>query len=269
MNKYKLEEPFVVSFSGGRTSGFMLRNIMDAHGGIPTGSHVCFANTGKEHPKTLDFVREIDERWKVGIVWIERVFDETKFRVVDYASCSRNGEPFAAMNAKKKFLPNPIMRFCTSELKVLAIAYYLKSLGVTQATMAIGLRADEPRRFHKVQGDVRNGFDSDCPVARAGHTIADVTEFWKAQPFDLMLPNDDRAFGNCDLCFLKGRSMTERVIRHDPSSADWWIEQEQLVGGTFRKDRPSYAGLLHQVRIQPELFEVNDDDSTVPCGCTD
>ena len=32
-NPYLLDLPAVVSFSGGRTSGFMLRHILDAHGG--------------------------------------------------------------------------------------------------------------------------------------------------------------------------------------------------------------------------------------------
>ena len=30
---YKIDGPAIISFSGGRTSGFMLRQIIDAHGG--------------------------------------------------------------------------------------------------------------------------------------------------------------------------------------------------------------------------------------------
>jgi len=163
MNHYRIDEPFVISFSGGRTSGFMLRMILNAFGGsIPSGSHVCFANTGKEHEATLEFVRDISERWGVDIVWVERMFrQDPSFRIVDFTSASRNGEPFADLIKKKNYLPNPIARFCTEELKVRAIAAYLKSIGVQSATMAIGLRADEPRRVHRVQGDVRNGLDYD------------------------------------------------------------------------------------------------------------
>ena len=273
-NPYKIDSPFVISYSGGRTSGFMLNNILDAFGRqIPEGSHVCFANTGKEHPATLDFVRDTATNWGVKIVWIERDFDsEDGFRVVDHATASRNGEPFARMTEKRKFLPNAVMRFCTSELKIIAMSKYLQSIGVTDATMLVGLRADEPRRVHKVQGDTRLGFDYDCPMSRAGHVLADVREFWARQPFDLHLPNDDRAFGNCDLCFLKGTSVIERVLRHEPERADWWIEQEVLRGARFRKDSPSYQSILHQVRIQPELFAPTgnqDDDEIIPCTCTD
>jgi hypothetical protein len=268
---YKVETPFVVSFSGGRTSAFMLHNIMQAHGGIPEGSHVVFANTGKEHEGTLRFVEDVALNWKIPIVWVERMFrEEEQVRVVNFETASRAGEPFAKLIAKKKFLPNSFMRFCTEELKVRAISWYLRSLGMTEGTMVIGLRFDEPRRFHKVQGTVRLGYDYDCPIYRAGHTLEDVLAFWKQQSFDLKLPNDDRAFGNCDLCFLKGRKILNRVMQHSPELTNWWIEQEGIAKGRFAKDRPTYETMLHQIRIQPELFPPEDDgESTISCLCTD
>jgi hypothetical protein len=269
MNPYLIDAPWVISFSGGRTSAFMLRQVLDASNGIPTGCHVVFANTGKEHPATLDFVNECSIRWGIPIVWVERLYrQDPGFKVVDYSTASRNGEPFADLIARKKFLPNAIMRFCTEELKVKAIALYMQSHGIHDGTMVVGLRADEPRRVHRVQGDVRNGFEYDCPMHRAGHTIDDVLSFWKSQPFDLQLPNNDRAFGNCDMCFLKGRGILERVIRHDPALADWWIEQETKQGHRFRKDGPNYQQMLVQVRVQPELF-TGGDDEIIPCTCTD
>lgn len=271
MNPYKIDPPFVVSFSGGRTSAFMLRNILDAHGGsLPDNGYVLFANTGKEYPTTLDFVKEISARWSVKITWVERDFqNETGCREVTYESCSRNGEPFSELITKKKYLPNPVTRFCTEELKVKAMAKYMKSIGINECTMVVGLRADEPRRVHRVQGTTRQGFDYECPLARAGHGIDDVMKFWSQQEFDLILPNNDRAFGNCDMCFLKGRGHLERVMRHDPTLAQWWIEREEQIGAKFRKDIPSYAQMLHQIRIQPELFNGDDDEPIIPCTCTD
>lgn len=271
MNPYKIEEPWVISFSGGRTSAFMLRKILDAHSGLPSGSRVVFANTGKEHPATLDFVQEISRRWSVHIDWIERrVGEDPGFAIVDANTASRDGEPFEKLIEKKKYLPNPVTRFCTEELKVKAISLFCKSVGMSDATMVVGLRADEPRRVHRVQGDVRFGFTYECPMYRAGHGIKDVLEFWSAQDFDLKLPNNDRAFGNCDLCFLKGRSHLERVIRHDPSLADWWIRMEDKIDAKFRKDMPSFKQMVVQIRMQPELFgDRPDDDEIIPCTCTD
>lgn len=74
ISPYLVEAPALISFSGGRTSAFMLRQILDAHGGtLPADVHVVFANTGKERPETLDFVQECSERWKVRIRWVEYV----------------------------------------------------------------------------------------------------------------------------------------------------------------------------------------------------
>ena len=59
MNPYKIHGPAIISFSGGRTSGFMLRKILDAHDGkLPEDVIVCFQNTGLEHPLTYEIVKE-------------------------------------------------------------------------------------------------------------------------------------------------------------------------------------------------------------------
>lgn len=60
---FKIDGPAVISFSGGRTSGLMLRRCLDA--GLQPDVHVLFANTGKERPETLDFVRDCGLNWGV------------------------------------------------------------------------------------------------------------------------------------------------------------------------------------------------------------
>ena len=67
MSPYKLSGTTVVSFSGGRTSAYMLRQVLDNNDDLGD-LVVTFANTGKEHPATLEFVRECAERWAVPIV---------------------------------------------------------------------------------------------------------------------------------------------------------------------------------------------------------
>ena len=54
----------VVSFSGGRTSAYMLWRVLQANGGkLPPGVVVVFCNTGLEHELTYQFVKECGERW--------------------------------------------------------------------------------------------------------------------------------------------------------------------------------------------------------------
>ncbi len=148
MTPYKLSGTTVVSFSGGRTSAYMLRQVLDNNDNL-SDLVVTFANTGKEHPSTLEFVRECAERWAVPIVWLEFRDNDAGFAVVDYATASRQGEPFEALIRKRKYLPNPVTRFCTIDLKIRIIHKYLRSLGLSTeevpVDMMTGIRADEPR----------------------------------------------------------------------------------------------------------------------------
>lgn len=62
-NPYRITGPALISFSGGRTSAFMVWNILQAHGGtLPDDVVVAFANTGKEREETLRFVHECGSR---------------------------------------------------------------------------------------------------------------------------------------------------------------------------------------------------------------
>jgi 3'-phosphoadenosine 5'-phosphosulfate sulfotransferase (PAPS reductase)/FAD synthetase len=154
MDPFLINEPTVVSFSGGRTSAYMLWRVLQSNGGkLPEEAVVCFANTGKEEAATLQFVRDCETHWQVPIVWLEYQPENPKFRVVDFETASREGEPFAALIKKRKYLPNSIARFCTTELKVLAIDRYMKSIGIDEYCTMVGIRADEPRRVAKMRNN--------------------------------------------------------------------------------------------------------------------
>lgn len=277
---YRVEGPALISVSGGRTSGFMLRQIIDAHGGkLPDDVIPVFCNTGREHEATLKFLHEIETRW-CPIVWLEYRYRPDAERihgleVVSYCSASRQGEPFEQMIRAKNFLPNPVMRLCTSELKIRTGNRYAKDvLGWAEWTRAVGLRADEPRRVARMKGDIE-AEDVACPMHRAGHGLGEVREFWSAQDFDLQLPGDDPAFGNCDLCFLKKRAKIEKVLLTEPSRGEWWARQEErghadgTAGGKFRNDRPTYRQMMTQLTVQGRLLDDAIEDDTLPCRCTD
>ena len=59
-----------IAFSGGRTSAYMLHQILAANGDLPDRVVVTFQNTGREMPETLDFVAEVGRRWSVNVVWL-------------------------------------------------------------------------------------------------------------------------------------------------------------------------------------------------------
>lgn len=276
---FKIDSPTCISFSGGRTSAYMLWRVLQSNGGLPKEAVVCFANTGKEDEATLKFVRDCGERWGVDIVWLEyRWAEETKdrFCVVSFETASRNGEPFEALIRSRNYLPNPVSRFCTVELKVRTIHRYLKTIGWTEWDSMLGIRADEQRRLAKIGNqDYGKHEEKVAPLGRVGITKEMVGEFWRSQPFDLGLPNMGGVtmHGNCDLCYLKGASQIQSLIAEKPERAVWWAKMEALAlasapdGARFRKDRPGYAEMAKYAEQQVDMFDKNEE--TIACFCGD
>lgn len=271
--------PAIIGVSGGRTSGKMLRRILDAHGGrLPADVIPVFANTGKERVETLEFVDRMEREWRVPIVWVERT-PGGGWREVSLATAARNGEPFRQLVWEKRYLPNTAARFCTGGLKVEPTIALARSLGWDEWTNVIGLRHDEPKRVaakrdeNNVEATRRLLGDPDAlpyehamPLAAARVTKADVAAFWAAQPFDLGLEWWE---SNCDGCFLKGEAILERTERDRPGTLDWWAHVERSVGATFRKGR-TYLNVIENARrpTLPGLLD-EDGDAGVSCACTD
>lgn len=261
MSAFQIKEPTCISFSGGRTSAFMLYKVLEAHQmSLPEDAIVCFANTGKEDDATLRFVHDCETHWNVKIHWLE--FVPKSFNEVSFETASRNGEPFERLIDMKSYLPNPVARFCTEELKVKTIDRFLENKGI-EAAMMVGIRADEPRRLPKLRA---RGLL--VPLADAEIRQNDVQAFWKAQPFDLGLTFRDgvTALGNCDLCFLKGPQQIMGLIKDKPERATWWAKQEEKIGATFRSDRPQYGQMMRFMTDQADMFNT---EGTISCFCGD
>lgn len=229
-----------IAFSGGRTSAFMLHQILEANGGLPDRCIVSFQNTGREMPETLDFVAEVGRRWNVPIVWLEYLPKAPHFQIVSHNSASRNGEPFDALIDKKQYLPNQQTRICTIELKVRTAKRYLVSLGWRHWVNCVGLRADEPHRLNKPQP--KNRWTTWTPLSDANVSKHDVVAFWRGQPFDLRLPNvrGNCWLGNCDGCFLKSERSQAVLARDFPERHAWWEAAEARTGALgISKGRPA------------------------------
>ena len=265
---YRVPTPTCISFSGGRTSGYMLKKIIDAHGGkLPKDVIVCFANTGKEMPATLDFVHECENMWDVKIHWLELDIGTNPIwqtKEVTYETASRNGEPFDKLISKKNRLPNLFQRTCTIELKINTINRFMRKLGYKEWYSALGLRYDEPRRVSDSKNNSQKHVNI-TPLYEAKVTNKDVLEFWRKSNFDLQLPsiNGKTVAGNCDLCFLKGTKTLLNIIKERPDLADWWVEKEKEK--TFRSDR-SYIKL---VDLSKQDYDPGIDDTTYTCFCHD
>jgi 3'-phosphoadenosine 5'-phosphosulfate sulfotransferase (PAPS reductase)/FAD synthetase len=293
---YFIEGPAVISLSGGRTSAYMLRRILDA--GRQPDVHVLFCNTGKEYVETLTFVNEIDRRWGASVHWLEyerrnlpasknvdtaavtarfreaRGIDasatakERGYREVTFETASRDGEPYENYIAMSG-LPNPAFRSCTTELKIRVMRRWMVDRGYQNWDMVMGIRADEPRRVAKLRHAPPERWEHVMPLADAGADEAEVLAFWKRQPFDLGLAVDPLLGtfrGNCDGCILKSTDKLLRIEREEPGRLAWWADVERDSGSLFRRDRPGYG----QLRVLANDSKVSGTDTDLgDCFCHD
>ncbi len=280
LRAFRVTGPGIISFSGGRTSAYMLWCILLAYDGrLPPDVHVLFANTGREMPATLDFVQRCSSEWGVPVHWLEYRRDPEAGQVwteeVNHNSASRAGEPFRAMLAGKRMLPNPVMRFCTTELKIRTMKRWaMQVAGFAHWTDFVGLRADEPKRLVRMalqNAKRQQRFRASSPLAAARQTTVQVMDFWRAQPFDLQLRG--KWEGNCDNCFLKNLPAQLRMIADHPERAEAWAWDEEHLAHTgaldpsvalYRKDRPSYRRMIAYVRENPTFGTARVPDAS--CG---
>lgn len=280
MSPFKITSPTCISFSGGRTSAYMLWRVLEAHGmSLPQGAVVCFANTGKEDEATLRFVQTCSERWGVHVTWLEYQQAEPRFKVVTFETANRDGRPFEEIIEQRGgYLPNRVARYCSSELKTRTMHRYLKAQGWQEWDTFIGIRADEPRRVAKFRANPKpEGKHEEVwlPLAQVGVSSHDVAAFWRSQPFDLELPNiqGKTMHGNCDLCYLKPASQLLSLIQEKPSRAIWWIQREiaaekvATTGARFRDDMPSFQDMATFAEKQCDLFDPAEE--AIACFCGD
>ena len=249
-SNYLLPEGNVqISFSGGRTSGYMLYKILEANNGLPDRAKVIFTNTGREMEQTLDFVQECSDRWNVNIIWLEYdiVDGKVTYKEVNHETASRNGEPFEKLIQYKKVLPNVLMRFCTIELKIRTAKRYLRNpleLGWRNWVNAVGIRYDEPKRLNvKQKKDV---FTRWFPLGENKVTAQMIDDFWAKKNFKLNLPvvRNKTMYGNCDGCFLKSEDQLAMLCKEFPEKFEWWLNLESK-----HKHRGDYGFFNHDRKM--------------------
>lgn len=253
-----VNENLLVSFSGGLTSAKMVFKLLES----VREPLIVFSNTGLEHERTLEFVRDIQLNWGVYVWWVEAVIDSTQgigttYRIVDFDSASRNGEPFRALCAKYG-LPNKSYKHCNRELKIepihkFACDYFNSRFKYQNYSTAIGLRVDEIDRIDKKYKKKNFLYPL---IGQYPATKEDVANFWSKQSFTLELPEH---YGNCVTCFKKSDRKLITIARENPSYFNHFIEYEALYSSVKAPSKPRM--IFRGNKTVGDLFMMSHDTS--------
>ncbi len=258
------EPTHLVSVSGGKDSTATLLLARELHG---DGVLAAFADTGNEHPATLDYVRYLEDATGVPIKWLKRDFTDWWARRVEYVrdewpkkgvpdvavaralavlAAGPTGVPFLDLAIIKGRFPSRMAQFCTSELKVIPLTEYAMELidgGASAVWSWQGVRIDESlaRRnrhsrtsIHDRWGvyqsfnEVGGGIYNHLPILR--WTAADVFEAHRAhgiEPNPLYSQGCDRV--GCLPCINAGKDEVLNISKRWPEHIDRIREWEAVV----------------------------------------
>lgn len=183
------------------------------------------------------------------------------------------GLPFEKVIEKKKALPNLVMRFCTSEMKINPInEFWFKNIN-EPVEMRIGFRANEHNRaakmlercnadgfiYEKIKiGQKENGKNiwktfkmrkPTFPLIENGIFKDEIDNYWKDKPVRFASRN------NCVGCFHRNEIFLNYISSIEPVKFQWFIDIEKEKNKTF-KNGITYEKIKNY-NMQVELF--NED----------
>lgn len=205
----------VVSFSGGRTSAYLVYLMEQKRKNEGWDVDYIFMDTGAEHPKTYEFIRNVVKHFGIDLTVIKAKINQEDGIGVEPLECSINDigwdmSVWEAMVQKYGVPYNHGGAFCTDRMKTTPYKKYCnKKYGKENYVSWLGIRIDEPRRLKH-----RDGYKylAEISSMRKDQIIG----WWKEQAFDLGL---DEWLGNCVFCIKKGVNKVALAVRQEPELA--------------------------------------------------
>lgn len=222
-----IKKKLLISFSGGRTSAFMTKWLLENKSN-EYEFIIVFANTGHEREATLKFINECDKKWNFGTIWIEYALINNKstYKIVNYETAYRNYkkngiDPFTE-SIKKYGMPNMVHPNCSRDLKKHTIRKFMREMGYKNKDYqtALGIRSDEPKRLNWDRAKK----ERIIYFAEFGKVTKDtINKFWAAQDFDLEIKSFE---GNCIMCWKKSSRKLFTIIQEGLKSSDFELFAE-------------------------------------------
>ena len=203
-----------------------------------------------ESDKTLYVMRDLEQLLGKEIIWV-------------------TGETFDQVCIKKKALPNLMMRFCTTEMKIRPIFDWWENNFNDKIGMNIGFRYDEKERgfdlktnkkkpekpFKHIVGKNENGTNKwaetqwryEMYPLISGRITHPQVYSW-AESTGLIFPPDS----NCVGCFWKDVQQLRKNWEDEPLKMRWFSELEQKIKRRFKKE-VSYEN-IKKIGLQQDFF---------------
>lgn len=251
MEKLNKNEKHIVMFSGGASSSYLAKLVIDEVG--KENTVLLHTPTYAESPDADRFRKQVSEYLGMEITVEE--LGKDLWTLIEDNNC----------------LPSFHIPFCTTELKIKMSRRYwkrLKKQGI-DFTVHFGYGAAEWRRVQKqVVRLEQEGFKSRYLIHE--RQIAD--EFIKdtiRNEWKICLPETYRflTHNNCIPCWKGGKAHWVAVAKYYPEQFKRAMELEKKIGHTVFKDC-TLEELWQQVqeqKLQIGMFE--DDDFGIPCMC--
>lgn len=258
----------VISFSGGRTSAYLLHLFKD-----DPSAHFVFMDTGAEHPATYQFIKDIVNHWGINLVCLRVVVNPEMGKGGSYKQISLNElkqdlEPWKEMLAKYG-APAFDMAYCTARMKTEPFEKYCdEKFGKGNYERWIGIRADEPKRL---PAEVLEGLGFPIPVKVARQKpgfryLGEISEFskddildwWEKQPFDLAITEH---LGNCVFCIKKGLNKVALAAKDEPEQFIKWVEVTEGENVRTEGRKHNHKRMYRQRLHASDVAEIYKDQS--------
>lgn len=238
----------VIHFSGGRTSAYMTLKYYEE------GDLVIFCDTGREHPKTYEFIDNFEKNENITVIRLK------------YKDSERPFEEFLKKECANARVPNATERRCTYHLKILTARRYLRKLGLYKYEQIIGFRYDEPLRVKRYIHKWKN-VKTTFPLYEDFIHKQMILDFWKNKSYDLEIPS---ILGNCTLCFMKGKNSIIGILSQYPELAEEWIKDEEVTGKKYfvTVSMKKLLELGQNNLFKNNKIDLNDLEPSFNCACT-
>lgn len=217
----------VVSFSGGRTSAYLVHLMEQKRKKENIDVKYIFMDTGAEHPKTYEFIKNVVKHWGIELICLRAKVNPEHGIGVTYKEISINDlkqdlVPFHDV-IKKYGTPTINAPRCSSRLKAEPHDKYCnEKFGRSNYITWLGMRIDEPRRLKELEAQ-NDLFEKPLKPRLIRYlaeismfTKSDILDWWSNQPFDLEIPEH---LGNCVFCIKKGTYKVALAAKEEPFMA--------------------------------------------------